>query len=342
MEPEPSSSVAALSVRGLGVSFRTHHGWLRVLHDVSFDVAKGASVGLVGESGCGKSVTSLSVLGLLPRGQAVIDAGQVLLHGRNLVELSERDLCRVRGRQVAMIFQEPMTSLNPVYTVGWQLVEAVRLHLRLSRKQAHERGVELLRQVRIPDPGARMGAYPHELSGGTRQRVMIAMALACNPDVLIADEPTTALDVTIQAQILELLRDLQTSLGMAVVLVTHDLGVVAQFVDNVVVMYAGRVVEQCSTAELFASPAHPYTQGLLRSLPARSLQPAASTEVRHRLPTIEGTVPSPSDPPPGCRFAPRCAYRQSECDREEPGLRPLTSHHSARCIRAGHLDTPAL
>ena len=317
------SDAPVLSVRGLTTSFDTERGVVRAIEDVSFDVPRGGALGIVGESGCGKSVTSLSVLRLLPE-SARIEHGQVLFHGRDLVKVSDRELRGVRGAKIAMIFQEPMTSLNPVYTVGSQIVEAIRLHRDVSRRDARTRAVELLKTVGIPDPAARVDAYPHQLSGGMRQRVMIAMALSCEPEVLIADEPTTALDVTIQAQILDLLRRLSRERGMSIVLITHDLGVVAEFVDRVVVMYAGRVVESANVADLFARPLHPYTRGLLRSIPTMGDRP-------RRLPTIEGVVPSLSALPPGCRFAGRCSMRIERCDTEEPELREIATGHASRC-----------
>jgi oligopeptide/dipeptide ABC transporter ATP-binding protein len=317
------SDAPVLSVRGLTTSFDGARGYVRAIEDVSFDVPRGGSLGIVGESGCGKSVTSLSVLRLLPEG-ARIEKGQVLFHDRDLTKVSDRELRGVRGAKIAMIFQEPMTSLNPVYTVGSQIVEAIRLHRDVSRRDARTRAVELLKTVGIPDPAARVDAYPHQLSGGMRQRVMIAMALSCEPEVLIADEPTTALDVTIQAQILDLLRRLSRERGMSVILITHDLGVVAEFVDRVVVMYAGRVVESSAVADLFAKPLHPYTRGLLRSIPTMGDRP-------RRLPTIDGVVPSLSALPPGCRFAGRCSMRIDRCDTEEPELREITAGHASRC-----------
>ncbi|RYE93440.1 MAG: ABC transporter ATP-binding protein, partial [Myxococcales bacterium] len=290
----------------------------------------GSTLGLVGESGSGKSVTSLSVLGLLPEPDGRVLGGQIRLGGRDLTGLPEREWQRIRGAQIAMVFQEPMTSLNPVYTVGAQIAEAIRLHNPTRRKAARERAIELLKLVGIPDPEERVDAYPHQLSGGMRQRVMIAMALSCDPAVLIADEPTTALDVTIQAQILDLLQSLQRRLRMSVLLITHDLGVVAHHVERVVVLYAGRVVEEAAVGELFARPMHPYTRGLLRSIPPVGSSLPGAVKPR-RLPTIEGVVPDLLALPPGCRFAPRCPMRQDICDREEPALRDVAPGRRSRC-----------
>ena len=322
--PSPDAA-PLLSVRGLTTAFDVPRGVLRAIDDVSFDVPRAGAVGIVGESGCGKSVTALSILRLLPEPGARIERGEVLFHGVDLAKVSERELRKVRGAKIAMIFQEPMTSLNPVYTVGAQIVEAIRLHRDMSRSAARARAIDLLKTVGIPDPSTRVDAYPHQLSGGMRQRVMIAMALSCEPEVLIADEPTTALDVTIQAQILDLLRRLARSMGLSVVLITHDLGIVAEFVQHVVVMYAGRVVESAPVAELFARPMHPYTRGLLRSIPP------TTGERPHRLPTIEGVVPSLAALPPGCRFAGRCPMRAPRCETEEPELREVLPGRSSRC-----------
>ncbi|MEZ4226907.1 MAG: ABC transporter ATP-binding protein [Polyangiaceae bacterium] len=326
---------AVLSVQGLTTAFDTDRGRLRAVDDVSFDVPKGQTLAVVGESGCGKSVTALSVLGLLPTPPAVIEQGKILYGDRNLLSLREAEMRKIRGGKIAMIFQEPMTSLNPVYTVGSQIMEAVRLHKKVSRSAARSRAIEMLKLVGIPSPEERVDAYPHQLSGGMRQRVMIAMALSCDPDVLIADEPTTALDVTIQAQILDLLRRLQSELSMSILFITHDLGVVAEFSHQVVVMYAGRVVEQGSVEAVFERPAHPYTRGLLASVPPldASRDPARG----RRLQTIEGVVPDLLELPGGCRFAARCALRQSKpegyeaCERDEPQLTSLGPNRASRC-----------
>jgi peptide/nickel transport system ATP-binding protein len=294
-------------------------------------------VALVGESGSGKTVTALSILRLVASPPGRIESGSVELEGRDLLRLPEREMRAVRGNHVSMIFQEPMTSLNPVYTAGWQIMEAVRLHQRKSRAQARARAVELLRLVGIPEPETNVDAYPHQLSGGQRQRVMIAMALACEPKLLLADEPTTALDVTIQAQILELLRELQERLSMSILLITHDLGVVAENAGHVVVMYAGRVVESAPAKALFARPMHPYTRGLLESIPRPEAR--AAGEVR-RLRTIEGIVPDMRALPPGCRFADRCALRIDRCTDGEPPLAPLeaTPERRSRCWRASEVS----
>jgi peptide/nickel transport system ATP-binding protein len=324
-----------LSVRDLVTSFRTDAGIVRAVDHVSFDVPRATTVALVGESGCGKSVTALSLLRLVASPPGRIESGIVSLEGRDLLALSEREMRDVRGNLVSMIFQEPMTSLNPVYTVGWQIVEAIVLHQRKSRKGAREHAVELLRMVGIPEPETSVDAYPHQLSGGQRQRVMIAMALACEPKLLLADEPTTALDVTIQAQILELLRALQERLAMSILLITHDLGVVAENAQSVVVMYAGRVVESAPVTELFARPMHPYTRGLLDSIPRPGADHGARR--RTRLRTIEGIVPNLRDLPRGCRFADRCAMCVEACTREEPPFEQVAPGRSARCWRANEV-----
>jgi len=285
-------------------------------------------LGLVGESGCGKSMTALSIMRLIaPPGK--IAGGEIIFDGRNLLTLSNREMRAVRGDDIAMIFQDPMTSLNPVFTVGEQIAEALRLHRRLSRKDARRAAVEAMREVSIPDPEMRADDYPHQLSGGMRQRVMIAMALACDPKLLIADEPTTALDVTIQAQILELLDNLRKTRELAVLLITHDLGVVAEVADRVAVMYTGKIVEESPVAELFASPKHPYTEGLLRSVPKLTMKDVARSE---RLQTIEGMVPKPTALPPGCHFEPRCPYRMPRCREGEIPLYPVGEGVVARCV----------
>jgi len=323
-----------LRVRDLKTYFVTEHGsgTARAVDGVSFDLYPGETLGLVGESGCGKTVTSLSVLRLIPEPPGHIRPGSFIeFAGRNLLTLAPRELRAIRGNQIAMIFQEPMTSLNPVFTVGDQIAEAAIVHQRLSRRAARARAIEMLKLVGIPDPAQRVDHYPHQMSGGMRQRVMIAMALVCHPKVLIADEPTTALDVTIQAQILELLERLQAELGMAVMLITHDLGVVAGSADRVVVMYAGQVVEQAPTPELFARPLHPYTVGLLASVPRLD----APSRARARLHGIPGQVPAASDWPGGCRFHPRCPYAWDRCREEEPPLLDASTgepgSHTVRC-----------
>ena len=324
-----------LRVRDLKTYFVTEQGsgTARAVDGVSFDVYPGETLGVVGESGCGKTVTSLSILRLIPEPPGHIRPGSFIeFEGRNLLTLAPKELRAVRGNRIAMIFQEPMTSLNPVFTVGHQIAEAAIVHQRLSRKAARARAIEMLTLVGIPDPGERVDHYPHQMSGGMRQRVMIAMALICHPQLLIADEPTTALDVTIQAQILELLDRLQRELGMAVMLITHDLGVVAGSADRVVVMYAGQVVEQAPTTELFARPLHPYTEGLLASVPRLDTR---VSQVRGRLHSIPGQVPAATAWPAGCRFHPRCPYAWDRCAMEEPPLLDSpggeAGTHTVRC-----------
>ncbi len=322
-----------LRVRDLVTAFRTERGEVRAVDRVSFDVAKGETLGLVGESGCGKSVTALSIMRLVAEPPGRIVSGEVLLEGRDLLKLPEREMRDVRGNLVSMIFQEPMTSLNPVYTVGAQIVEAIRIHKKSSRSEARTRAIELLKLVGIPSPESNIDAYPHHLSGGMRQRVMIAMALACEPKVLVADEPTTALDVTIQAQILELLKKLQEKMHMGVLLITHDLGVVAEVATRVVVMYAGRVVEEGKVRAIFKQPRHPYTKGLLDSMPRR---PTAGDTGKRRLATIEGVVPDLHTLPPGCVFQDRCALVEPRCRESEPELVSVgdaDSGHASRCFR---------
>jgi peptide/nickel transport system ATP-binding protein len=325
-----------LAIEDLVTVFHTPAGRVPAVDGVSLAIERGTTLGLVGESGCGKSVTAMSILRLVAS-PGRIERGRILLEidGRpvDLVGLPERRLRQIRGGRVGMIFQEPMTSLNPVFTIGDQIVEAVRLHRQLPRAAARERALELLRLVRIADPERRLDEYPHQLSGGMRQRAMIAMALACEPDLLIADEPTTALDVTIQAQILDLLADLRRRLGMAILLITHDLGVVAETCDQVAVMYAGQIVERAPAAELFANPLHPYTIGLLAARPEHR---SGSGEP---LAAIPGMVPQPRDFPGGCRFHPRCGFtREPRCAAEPPPLRELLPGHFVRCHFAGELD----
>jgi peptide/nickel transport system ATP-binding protein len=324
-----------LRVRDLVASFRTDAGVVRAVDEVSFDVPRAQTVALVGESGCGKSVTALSILRLVASPPGRIDSGSVELEGRDLLRLSEREMRDVRGNLISMIFQEPMTSLNPVYTVGWQIIEAIVLHQRQSRRRARQRAIELLGVVGIPAPETNVDAYPHQLSGGQRQRVMIAMALACEPRLLLADEPTTALDVTIQAQILGLLRELQERLAMSILLITHDLGIVAENATSVLVMYAGRIVESAPVSEIFAKPKHPYTRGLLDSVP----RPRSGTEGPRpaRLRTIEGIVPDMHKLPQGCRFADRCPMCIEHCLREEPQFGEVGTGRFSRCWRADEL-----
>ncbi len=330
--------VPLLRVRELTTSFRTDTGTLKAVDDVSLEVSEGTTVGVVGESGCGKSMTALSILRLVPP-PGIVESGRIEFRDRDLLSLSEKEMRSIRGNEISMIFQEPMTSLNPVYTVGWQIVEAVRLHEKKTRREAYDRAAEMLRIVGIPSPETNIDAYPHQLSGGMRQRVMIAMALACRPKLLIADEPTTALDVTIQAQILEMLKRLQERMKMGVILITHDLGVVAEYAQHVVVMYAGRVVESAPVGKIFARPRHPYTRGLLESVPL----PRVHEGPRVRLTTIEGMVPDLRDLPPGCRFAARCPMVIPECTAREPELLPVMGEGDtqlARCIRAKEVLPP--
>ena len=317
-----------LEVNNLRTHFPTRRGLVRAVDGVSFYLDRGELLGLVGESGCGKSMTALSVMRLIaPPGKIV--EGEILFDGQDLLKLSDAEMRQMRGDDIAMIFQDPMTSLNPVFTVGEQIGEALRLHRKLSRKEAKRAAIEAMREVAIPDPARRIDDYPHQLSGGMRQRVMIAMALACNPKLLIADEPTTALDVTIQAQILELLDELRKQRELAVLLITHDLGVVAEVADRVAVMYTGRIVEESPVDELFARPKHPYTEGLLRSVPKLTSEHVARKE---RLETIDGTVPRPTDLPPGCHFAPRCSHRMPRCIEGDIPFYQLENGVQVRCV----------
>ncbi|MCI0338979.1 MAG: ABC transporter ATP-binding protein [Acidobacteria bacterium] len=321
--------MSLLEIRNLKTYFATRRGEVRSVDDISFTLNQGETLSLVGESGCGKSVTALSIMRLVsPPGRIV--NGQIIFEGRDLLKLSEDEMRAIRGDDIAMIFQDPMTSLNPVYTVGDQIAEAIRLHRRVSRREAWNQAIEGMRDVAIPAPEVRAKSYPHEMSGGMRQRVMIAMALACDPKLLIADEPTTALDVTIQAQILELLTELREERNLALLLVTHDLGVVADTSDRVAVMYAGKIVELARVHELFRSPRHPYTEGLLRSVPQMD---ETAGEKKKRLHTIEGVVPNPLNLPPGCRFAPRCEHALELCREGEVPLFELNSGHCSRCVR---------
>ena len=324
---------ALLSVKNLRTSFSTLDGVVHAVDNVSFHIARGEALALVGESGCGKSVTALSIMRLVsPPGK--ITAGEILFKGRDLASLSEREMRHVRGNDIAMVFQEPMTSLNPVLKIGEQVAEAIRIHRKASRRDAWRQAGEMLDLVSIPDPHKRLDDYPHQLSGGMRQRVMIAIALSCDPELLIADEPTTALDVTIQAQIMELLASLQKKLGLAILLITHDLGVVAEFCERIVVMYTGRVVEEAPVSRLFTDPAHPYTRGLLASLPT------LGRERPERLATIAGMVPSLTALPQGCKFHPRCPDVMDICLGREPAMMPVAPGQSARCYLHGDEADP--
>jgi oligopeptide/dipeptide ABC transporter ATP-binding protein len=319
-----------LQVQNLHTQFMTSAGVVRAVDGVSYDVAEGETVALVGESGCGKSVSALSVMRLVAEPAGRIVSGKILFKGRDLLELSEVEMRSVRGREIAMVFQEPMTSLNPVLTIGRQLTEGLEIHLGMDPAAAKARAMELLGTVGISDAERRLAQYPHHFSGGMRQRMMIAMALACNPSLILADEPTTALDVTIQAQILELMRDLARRLGVAMLIITHNLGVVARYADRVNVMYAGRIIEQAAAGELYANPRHPYTLGLLRSVP-RLDEPR-----RARLDPIQGQPPDLTRLPPGCAFAPRCAYRVERCN-EIPPLADVVPGHASACWEAMRL-----
>lgn len=315
-----------LELRGLAVDFATDDGTVHAVDGLDLALGRGRTLGLVGESGCGKSVTSLAIMGLLPPENSKV-RGEIVFEGRDLLTLEPHLMRDLRGARLAMIFQEPMTSLNPAYTVGDQIIEAIQRHQGLDAAAARARAIDMLKLVRIPSPEKRVDDYPHKLSGGMRQRAMIAMALACGPQLLIADEPTTALDVTIQAQILDLMRGLRRDTGTAIVLITHDLGVVAEMADDVAVMYAGQIVERAAVRDLFARPEHPYTVGLLGSIPRLD-------EKRDRLPSIEGRVPDMSRPPPGCRFAARCPFVEPECRTTAPALIEVAPGHLSRCRRA--------
>jgi peptide/nickel transport system ATP-binding protein len=319
-----------LTVDGLKTHFFTEDGITRAVDGVSFTVDPGETLGIVGESGCGKSVTALSILGLLPARIGRVVDGSVKFEGRELIGLDEAAMRGIRGNRIAMIFQEPMTSLNPVHTIGDQIAEAVQIHQGLGKAEAIQRAADMLRLVRIPDAERRVKDYPHQFSGGMRQRAMIAMALACNPKLLIADEPTTALDVTIQAQILKLMIELKSTFGAAIMLITHDLGVVAETCQRVIVMYAGRKVEEAGVLELFDRPAHPYTRGLMESIPRRS----ARTARKKRLYEIPGMVPNLREPIAGCAFAPRCAFARERCRIEPPPIRAVGPAHTAACWEA--------
>ena len=317
-----------LEIKDLDVRFQTENGLVHALRNVSFEVRQGEVLALVGESGCGKSVTALSVMGLLPQPQGIISGGSIHFQGRDLVCLPRKELRKYTGNEISMIFQEPMTSLNPVYTVGYQICEAIRQHSRISKKAVRDHTIEMLDKVGIAEAGKRFNAYPHQLSGGMRQRVMIAMALSCNPRLLIADEPTTALDVTIQAQILELMIELNQSIGMSMIMITHDLGVVAEIAERVAVMYAGRIVETSQVVPLFINPSHPYTWGLLGSMPWVDRE-------QERLSPIGGIVPNPLEYPAGCKYSTRCPLVDDKCRQQEPDLIEVEPGHLSACW---HLD----
>jgi oligopeptide/dipeptide ABC transporter ATP-binding protein len=325
--------VTLLSVRDLTTTFQTGRGEFAAIEDVSFDLDEGEILGIVGESGSGKSVTALTIMGLLPRPPARIAKGSIRFAGDELTTMSEPRMQRLRGSGIAMVFQEPMTSLNPVFTIGEQIMETIRAHERLPRRALFSRAVEMLEKVGIPSAARRMTDYPHQLSGGQRQRVMLAIALVCRPKLLIADEPTTALDVTIQAQILDLLMDLRDEFRMAIMIITHNMGVVAETADRVLVTYAGRIVEEAPVRRLFDHPLHPYTRGLLECVPSLA-------QNRERLIAIPGTLPEPANRPPGCRFAPRCRFATEACRTTQPVLRSYDPGHTAACIRIPEL-TPA-
>src|SRR6185295_12461869 len=325
-----------LQVRNLKTQFNTEEGVVHAVDGVSFDVEEGETLGLVGESGCGKSVSALSILRLIPNPPGKIVGGEIFFEGHDILKMSEEEVRHIRGNRIAMVFQEPMTSLNPVLTIGRQLTEALELHLKMDNSAARKRATELLDMVGIPASNARLDDYPHQFSGGMRQRVMIAMALSCNPKLLLADEPTTALDVTIQAQILEIMARLSRELGTAVVVITHNLGVVARYADRVNVMYAGKVVETAGAAELYANPRHPYTIGLLKSVPR------LDQGKKDRLVPIEGAPPDLINPPKGCSFAPRCAYKIEKCVTEEPALMATgnETRHMSACWVMPTIETP--
>ena len=319
-----------LEINNLKTYFNTDTGIAKAVDGVSYSIDKNETLGLVGESGCGKSVTALSIMQLIPKPPGFYDGGSILFEAQNLLELSEESMQKIRGNHISMIFQEPMTSLNPVYTCGSQISEAIELHQNLSKKDAKDRAIEMLKLVGIPSPEQRYNDYPHLLSGGMRQRIMIAMALSCNPAFLIADEPTTALDVTVQAQILSLIKRLQDELGMGVIFITHDLGVIAEISDRVAVMYASKIVEFGSVKQIFDNPLHPYTQGLLKSIPRMG-------EKIERLNVISGNVPASTDFPKGCNFCTRCPYADDHCWQNEPSLEPFEDEHFAACWKVEEL-----
>ncbi len=326
--------MSLLEVRDLTTAFRVGHGEVSAVEEVDLALDPGEVLGIVGESGSGKSVTALTIMGLLPSPPARVAGGSIRFAGQELTRLSDAAMRRIRGPGIAMVFQEPMTSLNPILSIGEQIMETLRAHERIGPRAQRARAVEMLEKVGIPSAASRLGAYPHELSGGQRQRVMLAIALSCRPRLLIADEPTTALDVTIQAQILDLLLDLRDEFGMAVLIITHNMGVIAETADRVMVMYAGRVVEEAPVARLFAQPSHPYTRGLLECVPSIEAE-------RTRLLAIRGAMPEPGHRPAGCRFAPRCPYCIAACTAAQPPLLPVEAGHRAACIRTGELPAIA-
>ncbi|WP_373084628.1 ABC transporter ATP-binding protein [Sneathiella sp.] len=331
--PSPPYKIV-LDVENLKTHFHTRQGTLPAVDDVSFQLRQGEILGLVGESGCGKSVTSLSILRLIPSRAGKVVGGSIKYGDVDLLKLSEKELLDIRGNEISMIFQEPMTALNPVMTVGEQMIESIRIHQKLSKHDARKRALEMLRTVKIPAPEQRIDTYPHELSGGMRQRIMIAMALSCDPKILIADEPTTALDVTIQAQIMDLLKEMQKLLGTAIIMITHDLGVIAEMADRVVVMYAGRIVEEAPVRDIYSNPLHPYTQGLMKAVPKLG-EAELPGQARSRLSTIPGTVPALTDLPSGCAFRPRCSAATSRCEVERPSLEQKAPGHLAACWNTG-------
>jgi len=314
-----------LDVRHLSTHFKSRHGTIKAVDDISFDLHEGETLGIVGESGCGKTVSALSLMRLIPDPPGRIVSGEILLEGRDLLQLSEKEMCDIRGNQMAMIFQEPMTALHPVLTVGRQVMEPLIRHKDVRRREAFTEGVRLLKQVRIPDAGDRMHAYPHQFSGGMRQRVMVAMGLACNPRLIIADEPTTALDVTIQAELLEFMKGLTRDQGTALILITHNLGIVARYADKVIIMYAGRIIERAMTRDLYLTPRHPYTTGLLASVPR------LDRDTREKLLPIDGQPPDLADLPTGCAFHPRCRHATARCREESPMLREVADRHDVAC-----------
>ena len=320
-----------LEVRHLTTEFVLPEGNGKAVDDLSFKILKGETLGIVGESGCGKSMTALSILNLIPRPPGIISAGEIIFEERDLLSLSNRQMQEVRGREISMIFQEPMTSLNPVLTIGYQIREVLTKHLGLTKSQAKDRVIELINLVRIPEAAQRAAQYPHQLSGGMRQRAMIAMALCCEPKILIADEPTTALDVTIQAQVLELIRKLRDELSTAILLITHDLGVIAENADRVIVMYAGKKIEEASISKLFNDPLHPYTKGLLNSVPSFDNKLANKNQSQSRLEEIPGIVPPLADKPRGCSFAPRCSLSTEKCRESAPSLKQKGQDHTVAC-----------